>query len=65
MNEQRIPWQCSTITQKSQYAPAYKYNINIMNEGKTLAIAELAIRLYCSDLHIVELSLTWSMKDPI
>lgn len=41
----------------------YQYNINIMNEGKTFAIAELAIRLYCSDLHIAELSLTWSIKD--
>lgn len=35
----------------------YQYNINIMNEGKTFAIAELAIKLYCSDLHIVVLSL--------
>lgn len=41
----------------------YQYNINIMNEGKTFAIAELAIKLYCSDLHIAELSLTWSIKD--
>lgn len=34
-----------------------------MNEGKTFVIAELAIKLYCSDLHIAELSLTWSIKD--
>lgn len=41
----------------------YQYNINIINEGKTSAIAELAIKLYCSDLHIAEFSLTWSIKD--
>lgn len=48
---------------KHQLIYQYQYNINIMNEQKTFAIAELAIRLYYSDLHIVELSLTWSIKD--
>lgn len=41
----------------------YQYNINIMNEGKIFVIVELVIKLYCSDLYIVEFLLIWLIKD--